>query len=285
MAHDIRVRQIPFEFSGDADPVWHPEQHEWSHMLNGASMTMPYLEPFLNKTMREALAHIDDESLKEDVNGFVRQEAQHYQNHRRYNETIKANGYSELAEVEDTFTADYEKLQKRSLAVRLAYSAGFETMTMGVTEWLVNDRDKLFQGADPVMASFILWHMVEETEHKSVAYDVYQKVCGRYWLRVFGMLHGSFHVGFMARRAYIAMLKKDGLWGSFKSRLKVWQVVGRFFLKAGPAMLRGMMPGYHPDKVTDPRWVDEWRGVYEELAENSVPLLDTRQPGIPASFV
>ena len=55
-------------------------------MVNGASLTMPYLEPFLNRTMREASEHIEDDDLKQDINGFVRQEAQHFQNHRRYNE-------------------------------------------------------------------------------------------------------------------------------------------------------------------------------------------------------
>jgi hypothetical protein len=81
------------------------------------------------------------------------------------------------------------------------------------------------------------------------------------------------------------MLKKDGLWGSLNSRLRVWRVVGRFFVKAGPAMLRGMLPGYHPDKVKDPGWVEEWRSVYQSLADDRVPLLDTNAAGIPASFV
>lgn len=37
-------------------------------------------------------------------------------------------------------------------------------VTMGVTEWLINERETLFGGADPVVASLVLWHMVEETE-------------------------------------------------------------------------------------------------------------------------
>ncbi len=51
-------------------------------------------------------------------------------------------------------------------------------VTMGVTEWLINERETLFGGADPVVASLVLWHMVEETEHKSVAFDVFQAVSG-----------------------------------------------------------------------------------------------------------
>ena len=92
MAHDIPIRKIPFAFENCPSPIWHPDKVEWSHMVNGASMTMPYLEPFLNRTMRAALPLIEDEDLRADMDGFVRQEAQHYSNHRRYNETLKAQG-------------------------------------------------------------------------------------------------------------------------------------------------------------------------------------------------
>ncbi len=280
MAHAIEVRKIPFEFEGNVEPIWNRAMPEWSHAANGASLTMPYLEPFLIKNLREALPQIEDEDLREDVSGFIQQEAQHFTNHRRYNEMLKRKGYPELTAVEASYEADYERYTKRSLNWRLAYSAGFETMTMGMTEWLINDRDRLFRDADPVMASFILWHMVEETEHKSVAYDVYQEVCGDYWLRIVGLLVGSFHVGFMSRRAYMAMLKKDGRWWNLKSRLRLWRLIGRFFFKAGGAMLRAFIPSYHPDKVTDPAWIDTWQRAFSGMPEDGIPLLDTQHAGI-----
>ena len=71
--HHIVVRRIPFAFDEGIDPVWNPAHHEWAHMFNGASLTMPYLEPFLIKTVREAIKHVDDEALKEEVNGFMGQ--------------------------------------------------------------------------------------------------------------------------------------------------------------------------------------------------------------------
>ena len=47
---------------------------------------------------------------------------------------------------------------------------------------------------------------------KAVAYDVYETLCGRYWLRIAGLVWGSLHVGFMSRRAHRAMLQQDGVW-------------------------------------------------------------------------
>jgi uncharacterized protein len=279
----IIVRQIPFAFEEDIAPLWNPDRPEWSHMANGGSLAMPYLEPFLIKTVTEALKQVKDPALKQDVHGFIGQEGVHYRNHRRYNEILKRH-YPELADVERRMEADYRQFQKRSLKWRLAYTAGFETMTMGITEWLIRQRAALFGGADPSVSSLILWHMVEETEHKTVAYDLYMHLYGGYVAKAWGLIIGAGHVAGCSRLAYKAMLTRDGRWHKWRSRLSVYAMVGRFLLHAGPAMLRSLLPGYHPAKVTDPDWVAQWMSAYAGLPEGSIPLLDTSDAAIPPRF-
>ena len=97
---ELVVRRIPFDFPDDLDPIWNPAHHEWSQMGNGTSLAMPYLEPFLIATMREAAGEIDDPEVLEEIAGFCAQEGQHFRTHRRYNEWLKSNGYPELARVE-----------------------------------------------------------------------------------------------------------------------------------------------------------------------------------------
>lgn len=281
----IVTRRIPFEFPDDISPHWIPGQPELSHMMSGASLTMPYLEPFLIRTMREALPLLTDARLRVDAQSFMSQEGQHFRAHRRFNDTIKNRGYPELAQIESEMEASYARLGKRSLAHRLAYTAGFESMTTGVTEWLVGQRQTLFAGADARVVSFVLWHMVEETEHKTVAFDVYQAVHGRYLLRVIGVLHGSLDVIRFSMRAYKQMLRKDGLWSSPRSRLRLaWQLT-RFVWRVGPSLLRALLPGYDPRKVTDHAWTLEWLRRSAAFGENlSPPLVDTHHPDMPVPF-
>lgn len=52
--------------------------------------------------------------------------------------------------------------------------------------------------------------MVEETEHKNVAFDLYQDLFGSYRPRVWGLIIAAYHVTKYSRRAYREMLKKDG---------------------------------------------------------------------------
>ncbi|MBF2754484.1 MAG: metal-dependent hydrolase [Gammaproteobacteria bacterium AqS3] len=281
----LAVRKIPFDFEETIDPVWHPGKPEWSHMINGASLTMPYLEPFLIRTVREAMQHITDPQLLADAHGFNAQEAQHYKNHRRYNERLKANGYPELAEIEALMEADYENFQTKPLKWRLAYAAGFETMTIGITHWTITNRRRLFAGANPSVVSFVLWHMVEEAEHKTVAFDLYQALYGDYLARIWGIWCGSWHVVRYTHKGYKLMLKKDGLWSRLKSRLRLAKMEADFLVNVGKFLLGSLMPGHHPERVADPEWVGQWADAYRGLDADTIPLLDTDHPDIPARFI
>ncbi len=279
--HNITTRRIPFEFPEDIDPYWKPDMPEWSALLNGLSLTMPYLEPFLIRTIREAAEQIEDADLTDEVRSFVEQEAQHFSQHRKFNELIKSKGYTVLAELEEEMEAYYQKLDGSSLQKRMAYTSGFETMTIGLTRFLVNRRRWLFKGADPRVASLMLWHIVEEAEHKSVAVDAYRAVCPGYRAWAFGLFHGTFHVLSMSIRGAVTMLAHDGRF-NLVSKLRLAGLVASFLWTWLPVLLRSLLPGHHPDHIEDPLWVHQWISEYE--TSEGVPLLDTSHKDIPASF-
>lgn len=272
---ELVVRKMPFEFPEDIDPHWNKARPEWSHMVSGASLAMPFLEPYLIRTMRKALPKIESEDLKREVKLYMAQEGQHFQQHRRFNDILISKGYSELLDVEAQMKEEFADLDKnRSLKFNLAYACGFESMALGIGHWLVKDREYLFGGSDTRVASLILWHFIEEVEHKNVAFDAYQAVYGNYFYRVYGTFYATAHVVKFSRRAYQAMLKKDGLWRSLRSRWTLLKVIMRFFANMIPPLLSACIPGHHPSQVTDPQWCKDWIETYGE-DENSVVVLDT----------
>jgi predicted metal-dependent hydrolase len=281
----IVVRRIPFEFPDDIAPHWIPGEPELSHMINGASLTMPYLEPFLIRTTREALPLLADPKVRANAVAFMAQEGQHFRAHRRFNDLLKRKGYPELAVIEAAMEASYEQLEKLPLARRLAYAAGFESMTIGLTDWVVGDRRRLFAGADARVASFVLWHMVEETEHKTVAFDVYRATQSSYLLRAIGVLHASIDVIRFSMRGYKQMLRTDGLWVSSRSRLRLAYQLGRFLWHVMPSLLRALLPGHDPRRETDNAWTLEWIRRHSEYGgRGNVPLIDTNNPEMPVPF-
>lgn len=281
-------RRIPFPFPDDLDPRWHPRDPEFAAMVNGASLAMPYLEPFLIRTLREAVQRLDGPHWVEYGRAFNAQEQCHYQTHRRFNDLLKARRYPELAEVERQMAASYARLSRRSLRTRMAYTAGFESMTAGVTRFLVDRRVALFGGADPRVASFVLWHFVEETEHKCVAYDVYQAAFGGslagYLARMVGVFHGSLDVMVYSMKGYRRVLRKDGLWHDLRSRLRLARRLGQFCWYVLPCMVCAALPGHDPRRVRDPPWVRDWIDGYSRAPSGCVPLVDTCDPLMPVPF-
>jgi uncharacterized protein len=284
----ITVRPGAFSFPEDTQAYWIPDEPEFAQMINGASFVMPHLEPFLVTTIGEAARAVADPDIKREARDFCLQETQHYRTHRQFNDILLAKGYRRLEQVEADMARAYARLARRSLGTRLAYAAGFEAMTLGLTQWLVSRRTQLFRGADPRVTSFILWHMVEETEHKLVAHDVYCAVTPGYWRRAFGVLHGAGDVIRWTRRSYIALLEHDGRWRSLRGRIRVWGWVARFAAGAGPALLKALVPGHDPRGMTNLAWVDQWIAGYTKFGRGKdardMPLIDTSSPTMPVPF-
>ena len=82
---DMPIRIMQFEFHEDelkqSLPVLFFEL--------GFSMTMPYLEPYLIRTMRESLKQTTDPAVARDVKQFIGQEAQHFRQHRVLNDMVR----------------------------------------------------------------------------------------------------------------------------------------------------------------------------------------------------
>ena len=279
---EIVPREFAFEFPDDLDPVWIPHNRVRSHLFNGLSVTMPYLEPYLIRSIMRAKEHVSDPELFTDMTAFNRQEANHYKCHRRYNELLKSKGYERLEVLEAKMARSYARLEQRSLRTQLAYSSGFEAMTNGFTHWLITKRKALFFGADSRIASFWLMHMIEETEHKTVAFDTYMAYSGAYLPRVIGVFHGSGHLVGLGVLAMFQMLKRDRKLHLPSTWLGVAKELLAFVFNVAPFMLRAILPGFNPRKENDPEWVQEWIEGHAGLPKGAlIPLINTSNPQMP----
>jgi predicted metal-dependent hydrolase len=282
---EIIIRDFSFDFPDDTNPNWIPGQRVRSHFFNGVSLTMPFLEPFLVKTGKEAARHIESEELREDIRGFCGQESQHYKCHRRLNDVLKDNGYPEFEQVEARMDKAWKDMMKEDLESRLAYGAGFESMTNGFTRWMIKKRLQLFKNADRHITSFWLMHMIEETEHKTVALDAYMAYSGRYWPRFKGVFRGSFHVIGLGLVGMMAALKKDGVLKDPRTWFEITREMISLLYNIGPFLLRALLPGHDPRHEIDPAWMKEWTQGYAQIpAGTPIPLLDTDHPAMPIPF-
>ena len=275
----ILIRRISFTYPDDLRAHWSRARPEWSQMVNGASLLMPYLEPYLIEAIRDALPRITDEKLAEEARGYMGQEAHHYKQHRRFNELLLApgRGYESLREYESTLDRDYEAFRsERDLDFHLAYAAGFETMALAIGHMLIRDREYFFRDADPAVSSLLLWHFVEELEHKHAAFDVYQHVVGSYRKRIHGLLFAMHHTLSRTRQAYVMLLERDGLWGKWRTRLQLKLVLARILVDTLPWILESLLPWHRPSRFADPDWARDWVRLYDS-GDTSLVHLDTHR--------
>jgi predicted metal-dependent hydrolase len=270
----ILVRKVQFEFPQDFEPHWNPAKPELSQLANGTSILLPYMEPFIINAIRKAAKHITDPALLAEARAWMGQESQHFKQHRRFNEALIAKGYPQLREREQQIEKEYQELDKRSLKYQVAYTAGFEVMALAIAHTLIAQREYFFGEADPNVSSMWLWHLVEEIEHKNLAFEVYQHLYGGHWYRAYGLLCALIHMVGLIRPSYIALLKADGLWGKWKTRWAIKKLAFRLFASFLPRALRYALPGHHPSDVANPAWMREWVALYDK-GEQGLTRLDT----------
>jgi predicted metal-dependent hydrolase len=269
--HDITVRQMAFEFPDALDPIVVADAPEESYSIIGLSLLLPYLEPYLIRTMKVAKKRVTDPELVRDMEAFSAQEGQHYRQHIRFNDSIRGFGFPGLEALERELEADYRRFsESKSLRWNLAYAEGFEALTTagayGAFEMGANPNML------PAVRDLMQWHLIEELEHRTVAFDVYQHVCGSYPYRLVVGTYAQWHMGSWIARAIQYMMSVDprigiefgGVAGAKRRNRERIRMAIRYQL---PKVLKTYLPWYTPHDIP---MTNEMRQIAEEYSEMAV---------------
>ena len=184
----VRARRISFDYPNgslrhhyvDGDPVM-------SHAVAYLSAAFPEGEDFFVRSVRQFADQLTDPELKARVQGFIGQEVTHGREHRALNERLHQMGYP---------TRRYDRVTRRGLAsyerllsplTCLAITAALEHFTAVFAETLLSNKDAQALLGTTEVRSMLLWHAVEESEHRCVAFDVYRAVGGSERRRIAAM--------------------------------------------------------------------------------------------------
>ncbi|HSW12898.1 MAG TPA: metal-dependent hydrolase [Solimonas sp.] len=244
---DLHFRLTPASVSN-----WHAQGPYVTHFVNAMSLFFPEGERFFIHTVRHYRDRITDPELQEAVTAFIGQEAMHGREHEDYNRLLAEAGLPAKA-VEAQVTRFLDMLKARlPPSAQLSITIAQEHFTAIVSDLVLTD-PRMIEGADRHLSALWRWHALEETEHKAVAFDVYETAVGRgpraYALRSASMVLTT--AGFLALVMYYQqqLLKAD-------AQAPRWQGLGKFFkfMFATPALLPRLAlpwlsyfrPGFHP---------------------------------------
>ena len=212
---------------------------------------MPYAEPYFVRTVRAALPDLDP-GLRATAAAFCAQEARHHGEHRRFNDRL-GEGRPGIARLERWIDRTYGWLERhRSPRFSLAFAAASETIAFSIARWADRHHHELFDDVDPTTAMLFQWHLAEEVEHKSVAFDVYAALDGSRVRHAAAAATTFSILAWFTVLTLFTLLFGSGRWRSPGCwlRLPRW-ALGIAFVTL-PDLVSSLVPGHHPSHLADP---------------------------------
>src|SRR5688500_16645163 len=260
----ITVRRPDLDYAGaDLPQYFFADDPVRSHIAAMLSAVFPEGEDFFVRSVKAYRDQITDPVLKEQVKGFIGQEALHGREHRAFNERLQELGYP------TRFTDKRVKIGLGLLgkvapkAHQLAVTAALEHYTATLAEALLRDDAARNEFTTEEIRTLFSWHALEETEHKSVAFDVFQHVNGNQRVRVGTMW--AVHVGCLLAMAFSVTtslaVARSGPRPPRNVPRRRARLRSHVFFR--PAVLRRLKDydraDFHPDDHDTVELLDRWR--------------------------
>lgn len=207
----IKPRKMKHPFDDSIPRYWFAGNPLASHMVNGVNLLFPFGERLFIRSVKHYLDDIrDDPDLLARVRAFFGQEGHHAREHERWFEVLEAQGY-EIREFLDRFERSLTRVvAAMPPALRLSVTAASEHFTAIMAEAALGE-GFIEKTAHPTLAALLMWHAAEEIEHKSVAYDVLQKVAPSYAVRMLGLAIATALLFVWWRAGTGMLLRQDGI--------------------------------------------------------------------------
>jgi predicted metal-dependent hydrolase len=246
-----------------------------SHILTALSSTFPIGEQFFVHSVRNVRDRIIDPALQAQISAFIGQEAMHSQAHDQFNQSWRRDDYQL-----DNFMAwlgrEDQRIRQVPKQYQLALTCAFEHFTAMLGEYILS-HPNMVQSFDAEATRLWLWHAVEESEHRSVAFDVYQAVYDDLKIRrsamlsvtsAFGSLvaYSSWRLMWQDRKNSIYSVK--GMIGNVRGAL----LLGRMLVALSPEWLSYFKADFHPNQRDNSALLKQWRSYLDQTMPAPAPV-------------
>ena len=265
----IDVRKMDFKEAMTGPVYGYRNDPITSHFFFTLSLLFPAGELFFMDSVRNYKKAISDPVLKQQVKAFLSQEALHTKEHVNYNKRLEELGIDVdriHALLDKGFNAMKRYIPKKD---QLAMTALMEHFTATLADDVLKN-EKAHTMMDASIRRMWLWHAVEETEHKAVAFDVYRAVGGGEVRRLLAAPYTVITVGPMLVGTFLYLVAADGQLTNGRS----WRRLGDTLFGRNPGILRrtagrlwsyrrmGFHPWHHDNYKRIQAWKAQFAGQY-----------------------
>ncbi|WP_020672084.1 metal-dependent hydrolase [Amycolatopsis nigrescens] len=255
----LHPRDVKFDLA-DLPMHWVPGEPQVTHTMNVLHITLPEGERWFVDLFKQAVPLIKDDRLREDVLGFIGQEAMHAEAHAGAADHLDHKGLDTgpfVRQMEWIFRkllGDRDltgRAREEWIVERVGLVAAIEHYTAFLGQWVLDAR--ALDGADPTMLDLLRWHAAEEVEHRSVAFELFQHLDGRYSRRVRAMFVVTPVLAWAFVRGTRFLMRNDPT-GAKKASWREFRRASKLgLLPTGRSLLREIRPyfkpSYHPSQT------------------------------------
>ena len=222
------VRHMNFNFKQAQQPLF--RDNPWGeYWLATLSAMFPAGERFFVHSVRGLQHQTKNEDLQKDIAAFIGQEAMHAKEHELLNQLIQSSGLDT-----QTVSANVEwlmaVLKKYFTPIQqLAITSAAEHFTAIIARQIMQRTDLQERlSVNESLKNIWLWHAVEESEHKNVAFDLYQEVSGNPLVRLLVMPFVTLYMAsVMTMGTFYLGAKHMPVWRLFQLKEFVHLILGK----------------------------------------------------------
>lgn len=266
---DVRVtpRDVHFRTESARWTAWLGGDPVATAVFNALSLTFPDGERLFMDSVHAFRVHLQGK-LAEDARAFITQEAIHSREHASLNAHLDRSHYP-VDRIEGSVRRRLGFLRRLGPMRMLGVTIALEHFTSMLADMFDSDPE-LWAGTPEELLRLWRWHAMEETEHKAVAFDVFQEVTRnwlplrRYFFRARIMALTSVHFTIDVIRFAAALLEADGM-GRWRARWRVTRFLfgePGIFRKLGPRYRDWYRPGFHPWDYDNRAKLEQWRAQF-----------------------
>lgn len=178
----IKPTRMDFDFS-DCAQYWAFNDPFCTHFMGVLSSLFPVGERFFVDSVRGLREYAVDQQHSKDISGFIGQEAMHSLEHESLNRLLVSRGLPALRSESAALTLLNIARKTMSKRQQLAITVALEHFTGIIANRVLVDTD-LQNNLHGKMREVWMWHAIEETEHKAVAFDLYKNTPGNNFLEM-----------------------------------------------------------------------------------------------------
>lgn len=256
----IPPRRVAMDFSQSQDGYWYGDDAFQTYFWSAFSILLPEGEQFFVNAVRHYRDQITDDDLKAAIAGFIGQEALHTQGHQVLNRFIEERKLPAEA-LENQLRWLLNTAAKIHPRLNLAVTISLEHFTALLGEQLLAEQDHHDAIREDIKPLW-MWHALEETEHKAVAWDVYEKTGGSYAVRAGTMVLTTAILGVVMTYATAHLLHADGkLWDLRNNWRGLKALFGRQgrMTRLAPKFFDFFRRDFHPNDHDTNALVADWR--------------------------